>query len=110
MRWDWGERSRVTFTSEEGNVYSVFPLRGAAGLRYLQAVAVDEHLQHHNAAHVHVLDLFRGDVLALGQLEDVLFPVDDPERPVLPNGDRGQVQIRGAHGPSIKTLLIPMGG
>ena len=91
-------------------MYSVFPLRGAAGLRYLQAVAVDEHLQHHNAAHVHVLDLLRGDVLALGQLEDVLFPVDDPERPVLPNGDRGQVQIRGAHGPSIKTLIIPMGG
>lgn len=36
-----------------------------------------KHLGHGAAAHVYVLDLLGGDVLALRQLEDVLLPVDD---------------------------------
>lgn len=50
---------------------------GRGGALHLQAVAVHEHLGHGAAAHVHVLDLLGGDVLALRQLEDVLLPVDD---------------------------------
>ena len=44
--------------------------------------AVDENLRHVRRLRVHVLDLLRRDVLALRQLEDVLLPVDDFERPV----------------------------
>ena len=44
---------------------------------YLQTVAIQEHLLHQVALQVSVLDLLRGDVLALTQLEDVLLPVHD---------------------------------
>lgn len=50
---------------------------------YLQAVSVHVELCHWFAPNVNVLDLLRGYVLALGQLEDVLLPVDDFQRPVL---------------------------
>ena len=86
------------FTSEEAWP-DVSSLR-ERGLSYLQAVSVDEHLQHDDAAHVHVLDLLRRDVLALRQLEDVLLPVHDAQRPVLPRSEV-RVRVRG-HGPSIK--------
>mmetsp|Transcript_111454 Transcript_111454/g.296166 ORF Transcript_111454/g.296166 Transcript_111454/m.296166 type:complete len:266 (-) Transcript_111454:1015-1812(-) len=43
----------------------------------LQAVAVDVVLRHKLALHVQVLDLLRGDILALRKLEEVLLPVDD---------------------------------
>lgn len=49
----------------------------AAGRAHLETVSVHEHLGHGAAAHVHVLDLLRRDVLALSQLEDVLLTVDD---------------------------------
>lgn len=50
---------------------------------YLQAVSVHKDLSHRVAPHVHVLDLLGGDVLALGQLEDVLLPVHDLQGAVL---------------------------
>lgn len=50
---------------------------------YLQAVSVHVELCHWLTPDVNVLDLLRGDVLALGQLEDVLLPVDDFQRAVL---------------------------
>lgn len=40
-------------------------------------------LRHRFTPDVDVLDLLRGDVLALRQLEDVFFPVDDLQRAVL---------------------------
>ena len=40
-------------------------------------------LSHRFAPDVDVLDLLRGDVLALCQLEDVLLPVNDLQRSVL---------------------------
>lgn len=51
--------------------------------KYLQTVSVHEHLQHGDATHVDILYLLRGDVLSLCQLEDVLFSVDDAQRPIL---------------------------
>lgn len=50
---------------------------------YLQAVSMHVELCHWLAPDVNVLDLLGGYVLALGQLEDVLLPVDDFQRPVL---------------------------
>lgn len=49
----------------------------------LVAVAVDEDLQDVRTLSVDVLDLGGGNVLALGQLEDVLLAVDDLKRAVL---------------------------
>lgn len=51
----------------------------------LQTVAVNVDLSHSTAPHVDILDLLWGDVLALCQLEDVLLPIDDLQRPILPN-------------------------
>ena len=48
-----------------------------------------KHLQHRHAAHVNVLDLLRSNVLSLGQLEDVLLPVDDAESPILEERTQG---------------------
>lgn len=42
-----------------------------------------KHLEHRNTACVHVLYLLWSYVLPLGQLEDVLLPVDDAESPIL---------------------------
>lgn len=50
-----------------------------------------KHLQHGDAASVHVLDLLRSNVLALRQLEDVLLPVDDAQSPVL-TGAHGDIE------------------
>lgn len=50
---------------------------------YLQTVSVHVELCHWLTPDVNVLNLLRGDVLALGQLEDVLLPVDDFQRAVL---------------------------
>lgn len=50
---------------------------------YLQAVSMHKHLGHCVAPHINVLDLLRGNVLALGQLEDVLLPVHDLQGAVL---------------------------
>lgn len=50
---------------------------------YLQAVSVHIHLRHGVAPHVDVLDLLGRNVLALGQLEDVLLPVHDLQGAVL---------------------------
>lgn len=44
---------------------------------------MDEDLKNGDTARVDVLDLLWGDVLPLGQLEDVLLPVDDAQGPVL---------------------------
>lgn len=44
---------------------------------------MNEDLQHRHTAGVHVLDLLRGDVLALRQFEDVLLPIDDAQGAVL---------------------------
>ena len=52
-------------------------------LGYLQAVSVHKHLQYRHTACVNILDLLRGDVLALRQLEDVLLPIDDSQGAVL---------------------------
>ena len=43
---------------------------------------MDEGLSNVGASQVDVLDDFRHDVLALGQLEDVLLAVDDLQRAV----------------------------
>lgn len=40
-------------------------------------------LCHRFTPNVDVLDLLRGDVLALRQLEDMLLPVDDLQRAIL---------------------------
>mmetsp|Transcript_17633 Transcript_17633/g.30374 ORF Transcript_17633/g.30374 Transcript_17633/m.30374 type:complete len:362 (-) Transcript_17633:1029-2114(-) len=48
----------------------------------LHAVAVDEDLADELAAAEDVLEVLGSDVLAVGQLEDVLLPVDDRERAV----------------------------
>lgn len=49
----------------------------------LQTVSMHKHLHHCITPRVDVLDLLRSDVLALGQLENVLLPVDDLQRAVL---------------------------
>lgn len=51
----------------------------------LQTVAMDIDLSHSTAPHVDVLYLFRGDVLALCQLKDMLLPINDLQRPILPD-------------------------
>lgn len=50
---------------------------------YLQAVSVHKHLSHGVAPHVDVLDLLGRNILALGQLEDVLLPVHDLQGAIL---------------------------
>lgn len=40
-------------------------------------------LQNRNTASVDILDLLGSDVLALGQLKDVLLPVYDAQSPIL---------------------------
>lgn len=52
---------------------------------YLQTISMNIKLRHRLAPNVDVLDLLRGDVLALCQLENVLFPVNDLQRAVLQN-------------------------
>lgn len=42
-----------------------------------------KHLEHRNTTHVDVFYLLWSDVLSLGQLEDVLLPVDDAQCPIL---------------------------
>lgn len=44
-----------------------------------------KHLQHRSRTHVDVLYLFWGNVLSLGQLEDVLFSIDDSQTAILEN-------------------------
>lgn len=53
-----------------------------------------KHLQHRNTPRVDVFDLLWGDVLALGQLEDVLLPVNDAKRPVLAEDTRGHFSLK----------------
>lgn len=50
---------------------------------YLQTVSMHIQLCHRFAPNVNVLDLLRGDVLALRQLEDMLLPVDDLQCAIL---------------------------
>lgn len=50
---------------------------------YLQAVSMHKDLSHCIAPHINVLDPLGGDILALGQLEDVLLPVHDLQGAVL---------------------------
>ena len=51
---------------------------------------MDKDLSHRSTAAVDVLDLLGGDVLPLGQLEQVLLPVDELQGPVLrPRERRG---------------------
>jgi hypothetical protein len=49
----------------------------------LQAIAMDKDLGHRVAPDVDVLDLLRGNVLSLSQLEDVLLPVHDLQNTIL---------------------------
>jgi phosphoheptose isomerase len=53
----------------------------------LEAFAVNEGLRHVLAFDVNTLNLFGGNVFALGQLEDVFLAIDDFKRSIL------QVQI-----------------
>lgn len=53
---------------------------------YLQAIAMNIELCHRLTPNVDVLNLFRGDVLALCQLEDVLLPVNDLQCAILQEG------------------------
>lgn len=55
---------------------------------YLQTVSMHIKLCHRLTPDVYVLDLFRGDVLALGQLEDVLLPVNYLQCAVLHEKDQ----------------------
>lgn len=50
---------------------------------YLQTISMNIKLCHRFAPNVDVLDLLRGDVLTLRQLENVLFPVNDLQRAIL---------------------------
>lgn len=47
-----------------------------------------KHLEHRNTASVDILYLLWSNVLALGQLEDVLLPIDDAQCPILRGVDR----------------------
>lgn len=49
----------------------------------LQTLSMDEHLRDILRSHVYIFDLLGGDVLTLGQLEDVFLTVDDLQRPTL---------------------------
>mmetsp|Transcript_7586 Transcript_7586/g.21562 ORF Transcript_7586/g.21562 Transcript_7586/m.21562 type:complete len:230 (-) Transcript_7586:1425-2114(-) len=48
----------------------------------LETVPMDEGLSHPLALNEDILDLLRGNVLALGKLKDVLLPIDDLETAV----------------------------
>lgn len=50
---------------------------------YLQTISMNIELCHRFTPDVDVFNLLRGDVLALRQLKDVLFPVDDLQRAIL---------------------------
>lgn len=54
---------------------------------YLQAVSMHIELSHWLAPDVNVLNLLRGNVLALRQLENVLLPVDDFQCAILQKND-----------------------
>ena len=49
---------------------------------HLQALAVNEHLFNKLRLHINILDFLRHDVLALAQLEDMLFAINNLKRPV----------------------------
>lgn len=42
-----------------------------------------KHLEYRDTTHVDVFYLLRSDVFSLCQLEDVLFPINDAQSPIL---------------------------